>query len=40
MKKNELYERLTAKVYDRDFTLGECFEKNFIFDGFENKNFI
>ena len=35
-EKNELYERLTAKVYDRDFTLGECFEKNFIFDGFEN----
>lgn len=35
-EKNELYERLTAKVYDRDFTLGECFEKNFIFNGFEN----
>ena len=35
-EKNELYEKLTAKVYDRDFTLGECFEKNFIFNGFEN----
>ena len=35
--KNELYEQLTSKVYDRDYTLGECFEKNFIFNGFENK---
>ncbi|MDD2895579.1 MAG: DNA polymerase III subunit gamma/tau [Aliarcobacter sp.] len=34
---NELYEKLTAKVYDRDPDLGECFEKNFIFNGFENK---
>ncbi len=33
---NELYEQLTAKVYDRDHELGECFEKNFIFNGFEN----
>jgi DNA polymerase-3 subunit gamma/tau len=33
---NELYEQLTAKVYDRDPDLGECFEKNFIFNGFEN----
>ena len=33
---NELYEKLTAKVYDRDPDLGECFEKNFIFNGFEN----
>lgn len=33
---NELYEKLTAKVYDRDPDLGECFEKNFIFSGFEN----
>jgi DNA polymerase-3 subunit gamma/tau len=33
---NELYEQLTAKVYDRDYTLGECFERNFIFNGFEN----
>lgn len=31
-----LYKELTAKVYDRDYTLGECFEKNFIFDGFSN----
>lgn len=35
--KNELYEELTSKVYDRDYSLGECFEKNFIFNGFENK---
>jgi len=34
--KNELYEQLTSKVYDRDYALGECFEKNFIFNGFEN----
>jgi len=34
--KNELYEELTSKVYDRDYSLGECFEKNFIFNGFEN----
>ncbi|PUE63569.1 DNA polymerase III subunit gamma/tau [Arcobacter caeni] len=34
--KNELYEKLTIKVYDRDPDLGECFEKNFIFNGFEN----
>ena len=33
---NELYEKLTAKVYDRDPDLGECFEKNFVFNGFEN----
>ena len=33
---HELYEQLTAKVYDRDPDLGECFEKNFIFNGFEN----
>ena len=33
---NELYEQLTAKVYDRDPDLGECFERNFIFSGFEN----
>jgi DNA polymerase-3 subunit gamma/tau len=35
-EKNELYEELTAKVYDRDFTLGECFEKNFIFHGYKD----
>ena len=33
---NELYAKLTQKVYDRDYTLGECFEKNFIFNGHEN----
>lgn len=32
----DLYNQLTAKVYDRDYTLGECFEKNFIFNGFNN----
>ena len=35
-KESELYEILTNKIYDRDFTLGECFEKNFIFNGFAN----
>jgi DNA polymerase-3 subunit gamma/tau len=35
-QKNDLYDQLTAKVYDRDYALGECFEKNFIFNGFEN----
>ncbi|MBP7742097.1 MAG: DNA polymerase III subunit gamma/tau [Aliarcobacter sp.] len=34
---NELYQELTAKVYERDYDLGECFEKNFIFDGFADK---
>ena len=33
---NKEYKELTAKVYDRDYKLGECFEANFIFDGFEN----
>lgn len=32
----ELYEKLTSLVYDRDYKLGECFEKNFIFNGYEN----
>jgi len=35
-EKNELYEQLTSKVYDRDYTLGECFENNFIFNGYED----
>ncbi|KAB7887530.1 DNA polymerase III subunit gamma/tau [Poseidonibacter ostreae] len=35
-EKNEMYEQLTAKVYDRDYTLGECFENNFIFNGYED----
>jgi len=35
-EKNDLYELLTSKVYDRDYSLGECFEKNFIFNGYEN----
>lgn len=33
---NDKYQTLIEKVYDRDLTLGECFEKNFIFDGFSN----
>ena len=33
---SDLYTRLTEKVYDRDFELGECFEKNFIYNGFAN----
>ncbi len=32
----ELYKKLTAKVYERDDELGELFEKNFIFNRFEN----
>ena len=35
-EKNELYEQLTSKVYDRDYSLGECFESNFIFNGYED----
>jgi DNA polymerase-3 subunit gamma/tau len=33
----EIYKQLTAKVYERDYELGELFEKNFIFKSFENK---
>lgn len=32
----DLYNQLTAKVYDRDYSLGECFEKNFIFNSFSD----
>lgn len=32
----DLYNQLTTKVYDRDYSLGECFEKNFIFNGFSD----
>ncbi len=32
----ELYKELTKKVYERSHDLGECFEKNFIFESFEN----
>ena len=35
-KASDLYQTLIQKVYDRDYTLGECFEKNFIYNGFEN----
>ena len=30
------YDTLTAKVYERSHELGECFEKNFIFESFED----
>ena len=30
------YKTLTEKLYDRNYDLGLCFEKNFIFDKFEN----
>lgn len=33
---NDKYQTLIEKVYDRDPILGECFEKNFIFNGFSN----
>ncbi|XPV69088.1 MAG: DNA polymerase III subunit gamma/tau [Halarcobacter sp.] len=37
MDKNTLlYEELTEKVYERDYDLGEMFEKNFIYKSFEN----
>ncbi|WP_419765929.1 MAG: DNA polymerase III subunit gamma/tau [Arcobacter sp.] len=32
----ELYAELTKKVYERSHDLGVCFEKNFIFQSFEN----
>ncbi len=32
----EKYKVLTTKVYERDYDLGELFEKNFLFKGFEN----
>ncbi|MFV7789634.1 DNA polymerase III subunit gamma/tau [Aliarcobacter lanthieri] len=35
-KYNDLYQHLIEKVYDRDYILGECFEKNFIFNGFSD----
>ena len=35
-KDSDKYQILIEKVYDRDPILGECFEKNFIFDGFSN----
>ncbi len=33
---DERYELLISKVYDRDYALGECFEKNFVFESYEN----
>ncbi|PLY08015.1 MAG: DNA polymerase III subunit gamma/tau [Arcobacter sp.] len=33
----ELYKKLTEKVYERDYELGELFEKNFIYSSFEDK---
>lgn len=35
-KYSDLYQNLIQKVYDRDYALGECFEKNFIYNGFED----
>lgn len=32
---DDMYIKLTQRVYDRDYELGELFEKNFIFSGFE-----
>lgn len=32
----ETYAKLTAKVYERDYELGELFEKNFIYRSFDN----
>ncbi|MGB6328956.1 MAG: DNA polymerase III subunit gamma/tau [Halarcobacter sp.] len=33
----ELYSKLTKKVFERDYELGELFEKNFIYKSFEDK---
>ena len=33
----EIYGNLTKKVYERDYELGELFEKNFIYKSFEDK---
>ena len=33
----ELYKKLTEKVYERDYELGELFERNFIYNSFEDK---
>ncbi len=33
----KLYKDLTAKVFERDYELGELFEKNFIYKSFDNK---
>ena len=35
-KSVELYSELTKKVYERNYDLGLCFEKNFIFNGFKD----
>lgn len=35
-KDDTLYKQVIEKVYDRDYNLGECFERNFIYNGFEN----
>jgi DNA polymerase III subunit gamma/tau len=34
------YERLINKVYERDVQLGELFEKNFIYNSFENRKLL
>ena len=34
----ELYKELTKKVFERNYDLGQCFEKNFIYNSFENES--
>ena len=35
-EENDLYKNLIKKVFDRSYDLGECFEKSFEFNSFEN----
>lgn len=35
-KEQSLYDKVTAKVYDRSEDLGKCFEENFKYNSFEN----
>ena len=32
-----LYEKVIKQIFERDYTLGECFEKNFIYQSYTNK---
>ncbi len=36
----KLYKKLVAKVFERDYELGELFEKNFVYKSFENNLLI
>jgi len=34
---HKLFEKLVAKLYDRDYELGACFERNILFENFMDK---